>query len=201
MLPNGWLYATYCLVAELGASLDFKQFQKQRKMKETSETTAASLPFANLVTTTSTRPWLPDWHSLSRLGSTGAVFGGHVWQAGLAATVSHREMLVVGLRSAGQTSQENDRQIEPSCAHNGTHRYDMMWYGILWIIIFMSKDCPTCSWPTSTQVDQVSVGQLYSTFRCGQTAAQLRGHDKDYTERLAHLKARLFEQSRLSWGA
>ena len=43
------------------------------------------------------------------------------------------------------------------------------------------------------------VGQLYSTFRCGQTAAQLRGHDKDYTERLAHLKARLFEQSRPSW--
>ena len=34
---------------------------------------------------------------------------------------------------------------------------------------------------------------------CGQTAAQLRGHDKDYTERLAHLKARLFEQSRPSW--
>ena len=23
-------------------------------------------------------------------------------------------------------SQENDRQIEPSYAHNGTHRYDMM---------------------------------------------------------------------------
>ena len=55
----------------------------------------ASLPFANLVTTTSTRPWLPDWHRLSRLGSTGAVFGGHVWQARLAATASHRQMLVI----------------------------------------------------------------------------------------------------------
>lgn len=30
--------------------------------------------------------------------------------------------------------------------------------------------------------------------RCGQTAAQLRGHDKDYTERLAHLKALVLVQ-------
>lgn len=30
--------------------------------------------------------------------------------------------------------------------------------------------------------------------RCGQTAAQLRGHEKDYTERLAHLKALVLVQ-------
>ena len=28
----------------------------------------------------------------------------------------------------------------------------------------------------------------FSVFRCGQMAAQVRGHDKDYPERLAHLK-------------
>lgn len=37
----------------------------------------------------------------------------------------------------------------------------------------------------------------FSVFRCGQMAAQVRGHDKDYPERLAHLKVGSMTMKRL----